>query len=289
MQKALVLMFLCFIVLGYTIMPVVLADNKGKGNSITGSVSGSNGDSDSSDGIDDSDEVSDDEAKERIRERVKERLKERDGKSVREIEMEFEREGEKIKIKRKIKFKDGEFEIETRLRVEGNGSNLSILDSEGIKHRIRVTPERLRTLLLERLNASNVTNFSLEEIKHKNIPRVVYKINSDHPGRFLGIFKIALRAETQVDPETGEILSINGPWWAFLVAEQIPDEDEVVGNETIEGEIVASDDELEEELEAEVEEEVEVEDEVDDSEEDEIEDEDEAEDEEEDVAVNNSA
>ncbi|MEK6842240.1 MAG: hypothetical protein AABX84_00330, partial [Nanoarchaeota archaeon] len=137
----------------------------------------------------------------------------------------------------------------TKLKIEGKGSNLSISDSEGRKHRVRVTPERLRALMLERLNADNVTNFSLEEVRHKNIPRVVYKINSEHPGRFLGIFKIALRAETQVDPETGEVLGISGPWWAFLVAEQLPDEDEVVGNETLAEEVVADDDELEEEFE----------------------------------------
>ena len=53
-----------------------------------------------------------------------------------------------------------------------------------------------------------------------------------------------MRAETQVDPETGEVLATGGPWWAFLVAEQLPDEDEVVGNETLAEEVVADDAEL---------------------------------------------
>lgn len=253
-------------------MPVVLADNKGKGNSgnsITGSVSGPNSGSGSDD--------SDDEDRNEIRERIREKT----GKIVREVEGRFiDAEGNEIKFKRKITIKNGEVEIETKLKIEGNGSNLSILDSEGIRHRIRVTPERLRALLQERLNANNITNFSLEEVKHKNIPRVVYKINSEHPGRFLGIFKIALRAETQVDPETGEILAINGPWWAFLVAEQLPDEDAVVGNETLAEEVVADDDELEDEFE-----DVEVEVEIEDNE-DELEDEDENETEDEDEEEN---
>ena len=54
-------------------------------------------------------------------------------------------------------------------------------------------------------------------MKHKNVPRVVYKINSDHPGRFLGIFKMEAKLEGDIDPETGELLIKNVPWWAFLL------------------------------------------------------------------------
>ena len=171
-------------------------------------------------------------------------------------------EGNEVRIKRRIRFKNSEFEIRTKLKVEGKGSNLSVEDSEGKKHRIRVTPERLRALMLKRFNASNVTNFSLEEIKHKNIPKIVYKFNSTHPGKFLGIFKILIRAQTIIDAEDGGILEIKGPWWAFLVAGGgLPLENEVVGNETLAEELVADDEELEEEFEVE-----EIEEEVDDEE-----------------------
>lgn len=262
MKKILLLMFLCFIILGYTNVTPLLADEDDDSNSGSNSNSVSNSDSEETD--DETNDAKNDKRSEielrNGKERIKERIKERNGKIVREVKGRFiDEDGNEVKFKRKIKTKDGEVEIETKLKVEGEGSNLSVSDSEGRKHKVRVTPEKLRALMQERLNANNVTDFSLEEIEHKNIPRVVYKINSDHPGRFLGIFKIALRAETQIDPETGEILAINGPWWAFLVAEQLPDEDEIVGNETLAEEVVADDDELEDEFEdVEVEEELEI-------------------------------
>ena len=273
MQKQKLVLSFLFVFLLFGMMlhsPIVLADE--------GDNSGTSDSADDDSASESDDE--DDDRKDRLKDEIKERIREKSGKIVREVEGRFiDAEGNEVKFKRKITIKNGKVEIETKLKIDGEGSNLSVEDSEGRKHRIKVTPEKLRALM-ERFNANNITNFSLEEVKHKNIPRVVYKINSEHPGRFLGIFKIALRAETQVDPETGEILAINGPWWAFLVADQIPDEEEIVGNETVAEEVVANKTELEDEFEdAEVD--VEIEDESEDEAENEIENENEVEDEEE--------
>lgn len=251
--------------------PLVLAkDNDSNSSNNTGTsgkttITASVNDSDDvNDDVNDGNETDSDDKEDdgnKARERTETRIREKDG----GVETEFKSEirtadGERVKIERKIKIKNGEVEIKTKLKVEGKGSNFSIVDSDGERHRIRVTPEKLRMLILERLNASNITEFSLEEVEHKNIPRVVFKVNSDHPGRFLGVFRLAVIAETQIDPETGEILDVNTPWWVFLVVgEDIPDSDEIVGNETLEGEIVASDEELEEEFEdIEVDEELEI-------------------------------
>ena len=237
MQKTVLTLFMSFLLFGMLFGSAsVLADENNSGTSENNAV------------VTTDDQDEDDETKTEIgngKERIKERIREKDGRIEREVKGRFvDENGNEVKFERKIKAKDGKVEIETKLKIRGSGSNLSVEDSEGRKHRVRVTPEKLRALMLKRFNADNVTNFSLEEVKHKNIPRVVYKINSEHPGRFLGIFKIALRAETQVDPETGEVLATGGPWWAFLVAEQLPDEDEVVGNETLAEEVVADDVEL---------------------------------------------
>ena len=48
---------------------------------------------------------------------------------------------------------------------------------------------------------------------------VVYNIKSNENGKFLGVFKMKLKVEAEVDPETGEIIYKNKPWWAFLVDE----------------------------------------------------------------------
>ena len=248
MQKVVLILFLMFLVLGiYINAPLIIADRNGDGSG-NNSGSDSNSITDNSGSSDDDNETEieneaddNDENETEDEERVRIRIKE---------ERRFiDEDGREVKIERKIKIKDGEVEIRTKLKVEGRGANLSIVDSEGERHIVRVTPERLRTLIMESLGADNITGFSLDEIKHKNIPRIVYKVNSEHPGRFLGIFKLAIKAETQIDPETGEIIDINVPWWVFLITgDEISNTDEIIGNETLEEEIVADDDELEEEF-----------------------------------------
>lgn len=246
----LIVLIAVFNVVGH--MPVLLAyhnsDSSGS-NSGSSDVNDNSGSSDDDFG-DKEDDADDENANDKSDVRVKERIKEENGK----VEREFKKEittanGKKIEIERKIKIKNGEVEIKTKLKVDGKGSNLSVLDSEGIKHKVKVTPEKIKIFVRERLNSKNITDFSLDEIEHKNIPRIVYKIQSDHPGRFLGVFKLAIKSETQIDPETGEVINVNVPWWAFLITgTEIPNLDEVIGNETLENEIIATNEELEEEF-----------------------------------------
>lgn len=320
MRKILVMLFLCFLVFGYSVMPLAMAsehddsgsgstsDNSGSGSDSddssdtdsTSDNSGSSGDSDddSSDAeISDSDDDEDDDSGrgrnrgrerggdsedrfESVRELARERLRD-------EYRREFrDSEGRRVEVERKVEFKDGEFKIEIKRkviingeeveqkikierdengvtrRVEIEGSNVSIgenieidddfeenntdleaVTSDGERHRIRILPDEVRSRIRERVRNANITDFSLEEIEDRNVPRVVYRVNSEHPGRFLGVFKLAMRAETQIDPETGEVLDVNVPWWAFLVAQtEVPDEDEVIGNETDVNETSGEDD-----------------------------------------------
>ncbi len=130
-------------------------------------------------------------------------------------------QGEGVNIGGKIEIND---------LFEGNNSNLEAVLSNGNSTEIKILPETARELVRERLKAGNISNLTLEEIKHGNIPRVVYNVETNQNGRFLGIFKLALKSETQVDPVTGEILNVSRPWWAFLVS--VPDEESSGNNET---------------------------------------------------------
>jgi hypothetical protein len=139
-------------------------------------------------------------------------------KEIIEIEIERNEDG----ITREIKIGGDILSIDKELEIndlfENNESELKAVLSDGSSARIRVLPERAKEIALERLRARNVTNLTLEEIRHENIPRVVYNIESNENGRFLGVFKLRLRTQAQIDTETGEIISINRPWWAFLVS-----------------------------------------------------------------------
>jgi len=137
------------------------------------------------------------------------------------IEIEIERD-ENGEIRREIKIEGENIGIDSDLEIndlfEGNESELEVVLSDGNTTRIKVLPEQARERVRERLRTGNITNFSLEEIEDRNIPHVVYNIETNQQGRFLGVFKLALKSETQIDPETGEVIDINRPWWAFLVS-----------------------------------------------------------------------
>ena len=118
-----------------------------------------------------------------------------------------------------------EDDLEVEDAVEGNETVFKARLSNGNSANIDVLPERVRELVRERLRLHNDSNISLKlrERIHNNIPRVVYNVETNENGKFLGIFKIAMRANGEVDAETGEVLEVNRPWWAFLVS--VPEEE----------------------------------------------------------------
>jgi len=147
--------------------------------------------------------------------------------------------GKVIKI---IKVEGKEIEAETELEIdeeetEDGESELRAKLSNGKKIRIKILPDRASEIAIERLKSKNLT-IELKEVIHKNVPRVVYNIQTNKNGRFLGIFKLRMKIEAQIDPETGEFLGVSKPWWAFLVSgeddpdDTVPDEP---GNETTPG------------------------------------------------------
>ncbi|HEA46200.1 MAG TPA: hypothetical protein ENH99_00265 [Candidatus Pacearchaeota archaeon] len=237
MQKGILLsIFLVFLVFGIAVnSPILIADDD-NGNSGSGS-----------------------DDKNRIREEIKREFRAEDGSRVK-IERRVEiKDGEvKIRIKRKIidaegneievkivieRDKDGirkkiklegveGLEVDTELEIddefEGNESELVAILSNGRRAKIKIMPDQLVEIALERLKALNFT-MELVEIEYKNRVRAVYNVEANKTGRFLGIFKLKLRLEGQIDPETGEFIRINKPWWAFLVAGENSDQ---VGEKT---------------------------------------------------------
>ena len=109
--------------------------------------------------------------------------------------------------------------------------------SNGNETEIKILPDQVAEIIKKALSINNLTDantsIKLEETRHKNIPRVVYNIQTNKHGKFLGVFKLAMKVESQVDPETGEIIQISKPWWAFLVREYIDSQNPPApGNET---------------------------------------------------------
>lgn len=119
---------------------------------------------------------------------------------------------------------DTEDEIDLEENTTGSSYSLRARLKNGNYTNIKIMPDTASEIAIARLrlkvcSEDNNCTIQFRERIHNNIPRVVYNIESNGNGRFLGIFRIAMRANAEVDPETGEVLDVNTPWWAFLVAE----------------------------------------------------------------------
>ena len=126
-------------------------------------------------------------------------------------------------IKFKREFNEGNYEIKTKLELKGvtdaeAGEFLKVILSDGSEQGIKILPEDAMIIARNNLKiGKGIEEIEIREEVHNNVPRAVLHFNSDKTGRFLGLWKIKARFEATIDPETGEVLSSKGPWWAFLL------------------------------------------------------------------------
>ncbi len=237
-------------------------DKSGSNSGRNDSIKDNSVDDDEDSGLDDDEnetEREDDENKSRVREREREEIKEgnctirierelkiEDGKRVESVKRKIEcADGTKTEIKIRIENRTVNGEIRERVRYEIKGEEIEVEAEDEIKFEeetneteyrlkarlkdgnvtdIKIMPHQASEIALKRLRALNFTVELREVTDDRNIPHVVYNIKTNKHGRFLGVFKLKMKVEGQVDPETGEFIGISKPWWAFLVAGEDDDE-----------------------------------------------------------------
>ncbi len=161
--------------------------------------------------------------KKEIKIEQKQRIRDELGK-LREIEVRIEKKEENGKIKSRIRIKEREIKSDLELEEE-NETDRSIRKikarlSNGNKTDINLLPDKALEIAQLMLASENITNVSLElkEIKLKgNKLKAVYVATSNSTGKFLGIIKIKIKKQTEIDPETGEVIKFKKSWFAFLV------------------------------------------------------------------------
>jgi len=147
------------------------------------------------------------------------------------VKRQFKLEGEtddediEVDVDDEIEIEDVVVEGKTKFRAKLSNGNISYIE---------VMPDWVREMIRQRLRIRNQTNMTikLKEKVHKNIPRVVYNAEFNEHGKFLGVFKLAMRVNAEVDPETGELLGISRPWWAFLIVIPETEDNETEDNGT---------------------------------------------------------
>ena len=137
------------------------------------------------------------------------KIKEKNG----NVEIEYKSEDSKYKMK----YKDGsEYEFESKLKIKNMMENeIEFEDSDGVVGNVKVLPQEA----IEKAFSTEAgdVKIKLEEKSYNNVPKVIYKVDGDSNGKFLGIFKMKARYQAEIDANTGDVLGWNGPWWAFMI------------------------------------------------------------------------
>lgn len=80
----------------------------------------------------------------------------------------------------------------------------------------------VRALARLRLKVCNETrncSIELKEVGEGNKTRLVYEARARKTFKVLWLFKNREQVRTQIDAETGEVVSTKRPWWAWMASE----------------------------------------------------------------------
>lgn len=89
--------------------------------------------------------------------------------------------------------------------------------SNGRKAEIKIMPETASATAIKRLGELNFT-VELKEIGKGNETKAAYELEGEKQGKMLGLLKVKGKIKIYVDTETGEIIKVKKPWWAFLAS-----------------------------------------------------------------------
>ncbi len=106
-----------------------------------------------------------------------------------------------------------EFQNRTRLYVNlANGRNAEIKVMPNVASEIALQKLRLK-------DCNGNCTVELREVGTGNQARMVYETRVQRNSRVFGLFNARMNVRAQVDVETGELVSVNKPWWALLASE----------------------------------------------------------------------
>jgi len=119
---------------------------------------------------------------------------------------------------------EAETDLEVEEETDNNKTKLKVKLSNGRNAEIKVMPDTASEKALERLrlkvcSAENNCTIELKEVPVRNEKHLAYEVQAERHSRVLGLFKAKMKVRAEVNAETGEVIRIGKPWWAFLATE----------------------------------------------------------------------
>jgi len=121
----------------------------------------------------------------------------------------------KVEDKTSIKSESGKVEAVTSEKVVVVDSKLLIETSTGTKE-IKVMPEEAEESAKESLKIESVKEVELTTESEK----AVYSVTGTKKAKVIAVFPVEMKVEAKVSAETGEVISMEKPWWSFLAKEE---------------------------------------------------------------------
>ncbi len=115
-------------------------------------------------------------------------------------------------------------ELEIEEETEGNRTKFKIKLKNGQDSKIKIMPEVASETALARLrlkvcNESRNCSIELKEVGQGNQTKLAYEARARKTFKILGFIKNREEVRTRIDAETGEVISTNRPWWAWMASE----------------------------------------------------------------------
>ena len=90
---------------------------------------------------------------------------------------------------------------------------------------VEITKEKAKVQIRLRVSYElGIKNCSCENMqvveieKELNQKRIAYQVNEEHEGRLLWIFVKRVKVQTNLDIETGELISMKTPWYIWMMS-----------------------------------------------------------------------
>ena len=133
-----------------------------------------------------------------------------------------------VRENNQMELSSGGMKAQTSMQLmnEGEESQLMVKAtlSNGRNAEIKVMPDAAGETALTRLKLKtcaeeNGCSIELKEVGKGDDLKPAYEVKTQRTSRVLGLFRANMDVQAQVDAETGELLKVKKPWWAFLASE----------------------------------------------------------------------
>jgi len=103
-----------------------------------------------------------------------------------------------------------------------NKTQLETQLSNGRNVEIKIMPDVASVTALQRLrlmNCDGECQIELREVGQGEQIKLAYELKTQRNSKVFGLFGARMNVQAQVDAESGELIRIQKPWWAFLASE----------------------------------------------------------------------